>query len=82
MLGFSLRYVPNKTQSVNLESTWYPALATSDDRVITRIDWRRSLDRKHKLSLTTHLEWEYDTSPDEGFPENTIRWTWGIQWDF
>ncbi|MHC4941314.1 MAG: DUF481 domain-containing protein [Planctomycetota bacterium] len=83
LLGTQFYWIPNPRNEVGLNLTWYPALGDVDDeRFIAHFEWKFLLDKKSRLSLVTNLDWEYDTSPDPGFPNDNVRWTWGLQWDF
>ena len=83
LLGTIFRWTPSDGHGLSLGVTYYPTVgADPNQRIITTIDWRYLLDAKARLSLVTHLDWEFDTDPDPGFPSHNIRWTFGIQWDF
>ncbi|MHC4958506.1 MAG: DUF481 domain-containing protein [Planctomycetota bacterium] len=83
MLGTEFTWTPNPRNSIGFSVAWYPVLDDpADERLIVHFDWQFLLDAKARLSIVTNIDWEYDTSPDPGFPNNNIRWTWGVQWSF
>jgi hypothetical protein len=67
---------------LELQSTYFPAITESEYRVVNTVDWKIPMGAKTRLSFNTHFEHEYASNPDPGFPLNTIRLTWGLQWDF
>ncbi|MHC4953455.1 MAG: DUF481 domain-containing protein [Planctomycetota bacterium] len=81
-LGVSSAWRPRERQAIVLSVFGYPAFENDDYRVITSFDWTVLIDRRIGMSFNTHLDWEYDTSPDPGFPPNTLRWTWGFQFTY
>ena len=83
LLSTSFTWTPTARQTLSLAVAYYPTLGEDpNERIITTLDWRYLIDAKARISLVTHLDWEYDTDPDPGFPLHTIRWTFGVQWDF
>ncbi|MHC4849125.1 MAG: DUF481 domain-containing protein [Planctomycetota bacterium] len=81
-LGMHLRWLPRERQALQLSLIAFPALEQESSRTVVTFDWKVLVDRKIGMSFNTHLDWEYDTDPDPGFPEHTIRWTWGLQFNF
>ena len=69
-------------QRLDLLSAYYPGLTESEYRIVNTVDWKIPMGENTRLSFNTHLDHEYASNPDPGFPLNTIRLTWGLQWDF
>lgn len=82
VLGFKFSWQPIARQRLELLSAYYPAITESEYRVVNTMDWKIPMGEKTRLSFNTHLDHEYASNPDPGFPLNTIRLTWGLQWDF
>jgi hypothetical protein len=82
LLGFDLVWKPDARQALQLNATYYPSLNEDDYRVVVVLDWKLLISRVAGLSFNTHLDYEYATDPDLGFPPNNIRLTWGLQYDF
>jgi hypothetical protein len=81
-IGADLSWSPRDRQRIDLAFTLFPTTNISNTRSITTLDWSVLLDRRVGMSFNTHLFWEWSTDPDPGFPDHTIRWTWGLQFDF
>jgi len=81
-LGLIVGWRPRERHKLAFELSTYPGLTDDTERLILLFDWSILIDRKIGMSINTHLDWEYDSRPDSGFPPNTIRWTWGLQFDF
>ncbi len=80
-LGAYLDWRQVDRQRLSLGVTYYPVLGDTDYRIVTAADWSFVLSRFTHLSFNTNLEWEYATDPDPGFPPNTIRLTFGLQFN-
>lgn len=81
-IGMDVTWRPRDRQRIDLVILVYPTFNSSNSRAVTTFDWSVLLDRRVGMSFNTHLYWEWNTEPDPGFPDNTIRWTWGLQFDF
>ena len=81
-LGATLVWTPVRRHSLSLSLNYFPSIHDADYRVSTLFDWKYLLDAESSLSLVSHIDWEFATDPDPGFPENNVRWTWNLQWDF
>ncbi len=82
VLGFKFSWEPIARQRLELLSAYYPSITGSEYRVVNTLDWKIPMGEKTRLSFNTHCEHEYASNPDPGYPLNTIRLTWGLQWDF
>ena len=81
-VGLTLTWTPRERQKIEVSYMFFAAIDDENSRSIAIFDWSVLLDRKVGMSFNTHLYWEWDTNPEPGFPENTIRWTWGLQFQF
>lgn len=82
LAGVVLQWFPTKRQELRYSTTWYPGLNRQSHRFVTDVEWTFRITDEVPLGLNTALEWEWDTNPDPGFPENNIRLTFGVQYDF
>ncbi|MHC4547747.1 MAG: DUF481 domain-containing protein [Planctomycetota bacterium] len=81
LVGLDLRWKLGR-HDFSLGMAYYPSLNAPEHRFTTLLDWRYLLDERYRVSFLTHLGHEFATDPDPGFPENNIKLTWALQWDF
>ena len=82
VLGLAFSWKAITRQRLDLVSAYYPGITENEYRIVNTADWKIPMGEKARLSFNTHLDHEHASNPDPGFPVNTIRLTWGLQWDF
>lgn len=82
VLGCKFSWETIARQRLDLLSAYYPAITESEYRIVNTLDWKIPVGEKARLSFNTRLDHELASNPDPGFPVNTVRLTWGLQWDF
>lgn len=82
LVGVELRWIPSRRQELDTSLVWYPALTGDRTRYVSSVSWSYLLDLESRLSFNVSLEYEYDTSPDSGFPNNVYYLNFGLQWDY
>jgi hypothetical protein len=82
VLACEFSWEPTARQRLALVSAYFPAVTESEYRIVNTLEWKISMSEKTRLSFNTHLDHEYASNPDQGFPPTTIKLTWGLQLDF
>jgi hypothetical protein len=81
VLGIGAHWNAGKRHRFDLTSLYHPAPSRNDFRLVSTLGWKYLIDEEHRLGLALHIDHEYATDPDPGFPLNNTKITWGIQWD-
>jgi len=82
LLGTRLSWETESRQKLSYELSYYRELNDDNFRVVNIADWKIPIGKGTKLNLDTHIDHEYASDPDPGFPHNNIRFIWGLQWTF
>ena len=61
---------------------YFRTLTDDEYRFVNTLEWKVPFLRKERVSFNLHLDYEYASNPDPGFPSNDYSLTWGLQWDF
>jgi hypothetical protein len=69
-------------QHLDLTAMYFRALTDNEYRFVNTLEWKVPILRKGRVSFNIHLDYEYASEPDPGFPHNNYSLTWGLQWDF
>jgi len=82
LLGARLLWETESRQKLSYEFSYYRELTDDNYRVVNIADWKIPIGKGTKLNFDTHIDHEYASDPDPGFPKNNIKFTWGLQWNF
>lgn len=80
--GITFNWESKSGKRLKASAMYFRALNDDEYRFVNMIDWKIPFVRKGRLSFNTHVDYEYASNPDPGFPPNNISLTWGLQWDF
>lgn len=80
--GMELAWGSENQQALELTAMYFRALTDDEYRFVNTFEWRAPILRKERISFNLHLDFEYASDPDQGFPQNDYSLTWGLQWDF
>ena len=82
VIGTDFAWGYENRQRLELTAMYFRALTDDEYRFVSTLEWKVQILRKGRVSFNVHLDYEYASEPDPGFPHNNYSVTWGLQWDF
>jgi putative salt-induced outer membrane protein YdiY len=83
LIGGDLRWKISDRQTLGAEATFYPQLDDMGEyRFVSKLDWSLLVDPATNMSLTTGLQYEYQSVVDPGFEHYDLDIFAGVRFEF